>query len=215
MSLLRLPFRHPGGGTRARLPENAPERSACGLEVSEMEKIPAAAVITSCGFDLYRGVAVQGAEKQSNPLPGTCYCLYRDRELRERVAFIAGENGKFTVCAADCCGHTRHAYLLRTGENGTLHIQGLSQGRYYLLESRTPEGHGSLADGTEITVGEEGEIVAGGVPLTDGRLALVERLAGNEEKVAEKDPLAFYVYGSRVLSVLLTAMVAGRKFLFR
>ena len=198
------------------LTEAAGERSTCALTVgggAEVETAPAE--IHSHGFLLYRGVRIPEGGKQSNPLPGTCYCLYRDRELTDRAAFVAGSDGTYTVCAASCCGHKRHAYLLRTGENGTLRICGLEQGTYYLLESRTPEGHASMARGTELAVSSDGEIFAGGVPLTGGRLSLVESPAGALPSGEEKDPLAFYVLGSRVLSALLAAMLAAHRYLFR
>lgn len=198
------------------LTEAAGERSTCGLAVcGDTPAQTADAVIYSRGFCLYRGVAIPDSGKQSNPLPGTCYCLYRDRELLKRVAFVAGENGAYTACAAERCAHRRHAYLLRTGENGTLHIRGLSEGTYYLLESRTPEGHVSMAEGTELRVDSRGGITAGGVPLTDGRLSLVEKPAGYTEAAEERDPLLFYIYGSRVLSALLAVMLAAHRYLFR
>ena len=72
-----------------------------------------------------------------------------------------------------------------------------------------------MARGTELAVSSDGEIFAGGVPLTGGRLSLVESPAGALPSGEEKDPLAFYVLGSRVLSALLAAMLAAHRYLFR
>ena len=198
------------------LTETAGECSTCGLTVSGgTDSETADALIYSRGFRLYRGVSIPESEKQSNPLPGTCFCLYRDRGLLKRIAFTAGENGVYTACAMEHCGHRRHAYLLRTGENGTLYIRGLPEGTCYLLESRTPEGHVSMAQGMEINISAVGEITAGGAVLADSTLNLVEKPAGYTEPAEEKDPLLFYIYGSRVLSTLLAAMLAAHRYLFR
>lgn len=220
---LRLSSRFSAAGVSALeieytvvLTESAPDESICALTVTgENDEQTVPAGIYSSGFSLYRGVAVPDSEKQSNPLPGTCYCLYRDRGLTQRVAFVAHGDGTYTACAGEHCGHRRHAYLMRTGENGTLHIRGLEQGTYCLLESRTPEGHTPMARGTEIVVSAGGTITAGGAELTDGRLSLVEKPAGYTETAEQKDPLAFYIYGSRVLSALLAVMLAAHKYLFR
>ena len=198
------------------LTENAGEENRCGIVLTDRygKTTTAAAELFVSGFQIYRAVAIPETEKQSNPLRGACFSLYRDRELVNRVALFTSGDGVYTACAAENCEHQRHAYLMRTGERGVVEIRGLSEGTYFLLENRTPEGHKSMADGTEIVVSSEGNVTAGGVPLTDGVLCLVERPAEMKKDEEEKDPLTFYIYGSRVLSGLLSVMFLERKKLF-
>ena len=201
---------------RICLTEEAEEYNSCALTLAgsgESLLYPAAG-ITAYALKICRSVSLPDTEKQSNPLSGVCYSLYRDKELKERIAFYIKSDGTYVACAGSCCAHSRHAYLMRTGENGVIDISGLSSGKYYLLETRTPEGHRSMAEGTELVISSEGEIIAGGVTLSNGMLPLVERGIGKEKENKEKDPLDFYIHGSRVLSGLLAAMVAGRRKLF-
>ena len=173
------------------------------------------AVLRAYGFTVFRGIGIADSEKQINPLPGACYSLYRDAEMTDRIAFVPQKDGGYLACSGQECPHAHHAYLVRTGENGTAVLEGLPEGTYYLLECRTPEGYRSMADGLEVVVSAGGEITAGGVPRTEGKVELVERLTDKTKgSAAERDPLAFYIYGNRVLSVLLSVMVLFRKKLF-
>lgn len=200
-----------------RLGDLAGEKNFCAvmLEGGNDHYSGTCAVISSYGFSVYRGIGIADSDKQINPLPGACYSLYHDREMTERVAFIQRRDGSYHACEGKTCSHAHHAFLLRTRENGTAVLKGLNAGTYYLLECRTPEGYRSMADGIEIVVSSNGEVTAGGVSCQTGKVELVERLTDNAEgRSAQKDPLAFYIYGNRILSAALSVMVLFRKKLF-
>ena len=198
-----------------RLGDNAREENACAVRLEQDGGTCSggSVIIKTFGFFVYRGVGIPESNKQSNPLPGACYSLYADSELTQRIAFVQGKDGGYLACAGTC-SHTRHAYLMRTGENGSVRIRGLPAGTYYLTESRTPEGHKTMAECTEIVLSEQGEITAGGVPCPEGRITLVEKLSDRSTGRSDADPLAFYIHGSRILSALLAVMVLLRKRLF-
>ena len=161
---------------------------------------------------LYRAVAVPDGEKQGNPLSGACFSLYRDSAMQNRVAFREQGGSVYQACRGGECGHTRHAYILRTGGNGRLDLRGLTAGTYYLRETRPPQGYSSTAEAMEIRVTETGEIVAGGELLSDGVVRLVEQRGAPE---TEKKPalLEFYEKGCRVMAAALTILVLSRQFL--
>ena len=164
---------------------------------------------------MYRAVSIPEAVKQTNPLSGACFSLYRGRDREERMVFAAGRGGEYTACAGEDCRHSRHTCLLKTPENGTLRLRGLGAGTYYLQETRPPQGCAVSADMLEITVGENGEITVGGTLAADGVIRLVEQTGSEGKKETESDPLAFYEKGCRVLSAVLAALLMARRQLFR
>lgn len=197
-----------------RLGDEAGEQNTCSVVLEGRgEHFPGeAAVIITYGFTVFRGIGIADPGKQINPLPGACYSLYRDAEMNDRIAFIQKRDGSYLACLGKSCHHAHHAYLLRTRETGTAVLNGLPEGTYYLQECRTPEGYSPMANGLEIVVSPSGEITAGGVPLPERKVELVERLAERSRgDSVRNDPLAFYIYGNRVLSVLLSIMVIFRK----
>ena len=181
-----------------------------GTPVSEAETF-----LRTGSFSCYRAVAIPEAGRQANPLSGACFCLYRDREHTVRVAFSAQSGGVYTACAAESCTHTRHIYLLKTPENGTLCLRGLGEGTYYLREQRPPQGYAVTADSLEIVLDGEGRVTAGGVETPDGVVRLIEQGRAAPKTVRERDPLSFYEKGCRVLSAVLGTLVMARRRLFR
>ena len=197
-----------------RLGDTAGELNTCSvvLEGRGEHSSGEAAVIKTYGFTVCRGIGIADSGKQINPLPGACYSLYSDAEMNERIAFIQKRDGTYLACSGKSCHHAHHAYLLRTRETGTAVLNGLPEGTFFLQECRTPEGYGSMANRLEVVVSASGEITAGGVPLPERKVELVERIADKSQRSSVRnDPLAFYIYGNRVLSVLLSLMVIFRK----
>ena len=193
------------------------ERSTAAVElVDSREGVTSgeAAVIQSFGFSLYRGVSIPDTENHSNPLPSVCFSLYGDQNGKTRIAFLENGNKEYCACTAADCGHTRHAYLLSTPENGVIQLRGLSEGTYYLREERTPQGYKSTADMLEITVSENGQVSAGGVPLLGQSLSLLEQSASAHTKTVVKDLMWFYEMGCKVLATALAVLLAMRRYLF-
>ena len=173
-----------------------------------------AAVIRCFDFSVYRGVSIPDKEKQSNPLPGVCFSLYRDSKGKNRVAFTEDPGRGYSACTASGCGHERHAYLLSSPENGLIQLQGLSEGTYYLREERTPQGYESTADMLEIVVSADGEISAGGVLLPDRMISLLEQSASLSVVPAANGLMTFYEIGCKVLATALAVLLALRRYLF-
>ena len=173
------------------------------------------AYLHTYAFACYRAMAIPDTIKQSNPLTGACFSLYRDKERTRRVAFAAGRGGVYTACTGENCDHSRHTFLLKTPENGTLRLRGLGAGIYYLQETRAPKGCGVSADSLEIVLSENGTVTAGGVDVPEGMIKLIEPLKAEPKKEEESDPLAFYEKGCKVLSTVMAALLMARKQLFR
>ena len=195
-----------------------PEKNLCGLALygPDGEEITGTdAGIGCCSLSVFRGVAVAESGKQSNPLPGACFSIYRDRELTDRAAFLEKGECEYLACAGKDCSHTRHAYLLRTRLDGMLRLEGLKPGIYYLQECRTPEGYAPMARGMELVISPEGEITAAGVTVENGILSLSEPTALSRAERETKDPLAFYAIGCRVFAWALALMLLERRRLFR
>ena len=171
--------------------------------------------ICCCVVTVFRGVSVPEAGRQSNPLPGACFSLYRDRELTKRVAFTYTGGSTYLACTAQECPHSRHAFLLRTREDGLLRLEGLTPGVWYLQESRTPQGFRSMANALEIRISPEGEITAEGVPVQADVVTLSEPSSVAPAEKEERDPLAFYTSGCRVLAAGLAVLLLERRRLFR
>ena len=195
-----------------------PEKNLCGLVLygkdgDEMTGEDAA--IDSCALSIFRGVAVAENGRQSNPLPGACFTLYRDSALSDRMPFLDKGECEYLACTGGDCAHPRHAYLLRTRLDGLLRLEGLKPGTYYLQESRTPEGYAPMARGTELVISPEGEITAGGVTVTGGILILSEPSSVSPAERETKDPLAFYTIGCRIFAWALALMLLERRRLFR
>lgn len=169
------------------------------------------AAIVSHGLTVYRGVLLPETDGQTNPVFGACLSLYRDAGLRERVAFREKGEDVYLACAGEACGHTRHAYVVRTPTNGRLRLEGLPAGVYYLAETRPPEGLRDSAAPIEVTVEETGEILAGGMECPEGVVPLIHTPFTDIDS-RTPDPLAFYRIGSRILAVALSLLVAGRRY---
>ena len=166
----------------------------------------AAATVTSYGFSVFRGVRFADARVADHPLPSACFRLYYDAAAREPVAFR--ESGEaYLACALDCV-HTRHTYILRTGENGLVRIGGLAAGTYYLQESRPPSGYLSAAEVLPVTVTEDGTVEAAGAELSGSTVLLLETA---QEALPEDKTLAFYRRGCGVMVTLLTTVLCGKR----
>ena len=170
--------------------------------------------VSTGAFSLYRAVELPDSARRSNPLYGAGFSLYRDRERTRRMTFAESRSGEYTACAGDGCRHTRHTCLLKTPPNGTIRLQGLPAGTYYLQETRPPQGYGVTADALEIRIGEDGSVTSGGTRMPEGMIPLVERPRTEPKTERKKDPLAFYETGCKVLSTVLAALLMARRRLF-
>ncbi len=199
------------------LNDKASDTNSCGVVLTGGGETMCGpeAKIDYYGFSVYRAVAIPDKEKQSNPLQGACYCLYTDARQEHRVAFTDLGGGVYLACGQQTCGHSRHAFLLRTESTGRVVLRGLPQGTYWLSETRTPQGYTRAADGLEIVVTETGRTYAGGVPLTDDTLRLIEQPAPQAGKTVKDPAMRFYETGCKILSMLLTCMFLARRQLFR
>ena len=191
-----------------------PDRNDCALEADGCSSGESARIET-CAVKLFRAVSLPEAGRQSNPLPGVCFSLYRDAQLHVRVAFEDRGDSTYEACSGLGCGHTRHVFLLRSPENGIIRLDGLRAGKYYLQEERTPQGYRPMASGLEIVLSSSGEITAGGVPAPEGVVVLAEPSPASPLPEKKDDPLSFYVKGCRFLAAALAVMLLERKRLFR
>lgn len=202
-------------GYTVRVTGQADRTAAVELIDSRGETLSgAAAHIRSFSLTVSRGTALSDGDRGNDPLSGAGFCLYRDRAGQKRVAFTVGADGGYIACTGYGCGHNSHVYLLSTPENGTLELQGLAQGTFYLREERTPPGHTPAADMLEITVSGEGELCAGGALLTDGRLSLLEQSAAVTVRTEKNGFIAFFETGSKLLAAVLAVMLSFRRYLF-
>ena len=166
----------------------------------------AAATVTSYGFSVFRGVRFADARVADHPLPSACFRLYYDAAAREPVAFR--EIGDTYLACALNCAHTRHTYILRTGENGLVRIGGLAAGTYYLQESRPPSGYASAAEALPVMVSEDGAVETEDAELSGSTLLLLETA---QETLPEDKTLAFYRRGCGVMVTLLTTVLCGKR----
>jgi len=195
-----------------------PEVNTCAVEIlAGDDLLPSgeSAGIETWALSVFRGVAVSESGRQANPLPGACFSLYRDAGMSGRVAFADKGGHTYLACTGEECGHGRHAFLLRIPEDGTVRLEGLGAGTYYLQEERTPQGYRAMASALEIVISPEGEITAGGVPARDGVMELIEPAPTSAAEKKEPDPLAFYTNGCRIFAAGLAVMLLERRRLFR
>jgi len=192
------------------------EGNAFGMEVVDAggeERRGEDARLRTYAASVYRAVTIPDSEKQSNPLRAVCFSLFYDSALKNRVAFRDAGGGSYLACVADDCQHTRHDYLLNTPENGLVRLQGLSEGVYYLQETRTPSGYKTMANALEIVVGEDGSVAASGAPCAEGVLSLVEQRVTDSPKSKEtSDMVSFYEKGCRVMAAAVAVLVLVKRF---
>ena len=180
-----------------------PVRAGIGLltgggEYAEGE----AAQVTSHSLELFRGCSAEG---RLRALSGAGFSLYRDAEQEERLRFVRSEDGRYILCASDECSHTHHEYVLRTADTGTIRLDGLISGVYYLQETRPPRGYESAAENEALTVTRSGKVYLGGECAEDGLLRLITVSGENSAHPEKPTPLSLYQIGCPVLIVALLA----------
>ncbi len=196
--------------------EDARDLETVSLEVTdELSRTVSGtpAVIRSHCLDVYRGVALPENAGQINPVEGVCLSLYTDQALRERVGFRQRGADVYVACSGECCGHTRHAYVMRTSSTGRIRLEGLPEGRYYISETRPAEGLEERLEPVEVEITGSGEVISDGEISPSGQASMIHRPMGSSGQTRRENPLlVFYRAGSRVLAVSLTLLVAGRRY---
>lgn len=166
-----------------------------------------AAAVYTYGFTVFRGVRFAETGIPDHPLPSACFRLYYDAALAEPVMFRE-RGGAFLACTARNCAHTRHGCLLRTGESGTVRIEGLAAGTYYLCETRPPVGYECDAETLRVTVSETGVVEAEEKPVSGHTILLLEK---GTQPPGGDDPLAFYRRGCGVMAALFAAVFLRKR----
>ena len=161
---------------------------------------------------IYRGIQLPEAPGKTNPISGACFCLYYDPELQNRVAFTVHARDEYLACGGEECPHTRHTYVLRTPENGTVRLYGLPEGSYYLQETRPPDGMTAAAEVREIIVTEEGRVFSSGMECDNGIVPVVFHPALEVKTTARCTLLDIYKMGSRILATALAVLLATRRY---
>lgn len=85
------------------------------------------------------GVTVTKVGNEEAPLAGAEFKLYSNEECTQEIKFV-GSNGVYTKATADQEGSAAVAALV-TAADGTLKLQGLGDGTYYLKETKAPNGY--------------------------------------------------------------------------
>lgn len=167
------------------------------------------AAVCVYGFSVFRGIRFSDTGISDHPLPSACFRLYYDAVAQRPVAFREC-GGAYLACALEC-DHTRHTYILRTGENGYAHIEGLPAGTYYLRETRPPCGYESAAEALRVTISETGAMEAESGETLGNTLFLLETA---QTAPAEDKTLAFYRRGCGVMVTLFAAAIFGKRYTF-
>lgn len=132
------------------------------------------------------GIAVTKIGNEDAKLAGAEFKLYSDLDCTKEIKFV-GSNGVYTKATAD--QEASAATALVTAADGTLKLQGLGDGTYYLKETKAPaggytlpqnpvttivltdaEGSGNKSDGTlDTTTGATGTMIKVGTVKMDGK----------------------------------------------
>lgn len=81
------------------------------------------------------GIIVTKVGNENAPLSGAEFKLYSDADCTQEIKFV-GSNGVYTKATAE-----QEGVALVTADNGTLKLQGLGNGTYYLKETKAPGGY--------------------------------------------------------------------------